>query len=145
MKTLIVAAALLFTVSSFAYAEPEVNKKTIETFQLAFREAQDVKWYAEENYDQVYCTIKGIKTQIKYDKDGKFVSCFRMYGASDLPVIIQHKLNQLHAGKKVTSVAELTTEGAVEYHLVLEDDKFWYNVTSDPYGNINVDKKLKKA
>ena len=84
MKTLFVALFLSAAFSSFALDEPEVNQRTIEKFQIAFKEATDVKWYAEENYDQVYCMIKGIKTQIKYDKEGKFVSCFRMYGVDGL-------------------------------------------------------------
>jgi len=145
MKTLLIAVFLIFAAGSFAHASPEVNKKTIEKFQLAFKEAADVKWYAEENYDQVYCVIKGIKTQIKYDKEGNFVSCFRMYKEEDLPVIIQLKLSQQYAGKNVTSVAELTTEGAIDYHLVLEDDKHWYNIKSDVFGNLSTDKKIKKA
>lgn len=93
----------------------------------------------------MYCLIKGIKTQIKYDKEGKFVSCFRMYRADELPVIIQYKLNHEYANKKITSVAELTTDVSIEYHLVLEDDKFWYNVKSDSFGNLITDKKIKKA
>lgn len=145
MKTLFIALFLSAACSSFALDAPEVNQRTIEKFQIAFKEATDVKWFAEENYDQVYCMIKGIKTQIKYDKEGKFVSCFRMYGADDLPVIVQYKLNQEHASKKITSVAELTTDVSIEYHLVLEDEKFWYNVTSDSFGNLVTDKKIKKA
>ncbi|HEX4957876.1 MAG TPA: hypothetical protein VFV46_06830 [Lacibacter sp.] len=145
MKTLFFAFFLVTALSSRALDVPEVNQRTIEKFQVAFKEATDVKWYAEENYDQVYCLIKGIKTQIKYDKEGKFVSCFRMYGANELPVIVQYKLNQEYANKKVTSVAELTTDGSIEYHLVLEDDKFWYNVKSDSFGNLTTDKKFKKV
>lgn len=145
MKTLFFAFFLVTALSSRALDVPEVNQRTIEKFQVAFKEATDVKWYAEENYDQVYCLIKGIKTQIKYDKEGKFVSCFRMYGADELPVIVQYKLNQEYANKKVTSVAELTTDGSIEYHLVLEDDKFWYNFKSDSFGNLTTDKKFKKV
>jgi hypothetical protein len=145
MKTLFITAFLFITTFSSAIAEPEVNRKTMEKFKVAFKEAADVKWYAEENYDQVYCLIKGIKTQIKYDKEGNFISCFRMYKEEDLPVIIQLKLAQGYAGKSVTSVAELTTEGNMEYHLVLEDDKYWYNVKSDVFGNLATDKKIKKA
>jgi hypothetical protein len=145
MKTLFVAAFLFITTVNAAFAEPEVNRKTIEKFKVAFKEAADVKWYAETNFDQVYCVIKGIKTQIKYDKEGNFISCFRMYKEEDLPVIVQLKLAQQYAGKNITSVAELTTDGNIEYHLVLEDEKFWYNIKSDAFGNASLDKKIKKA
>lgn len=43
MKTLFVALFLSAAISSYALDEPEVNQRTIEKFNIAFKEATDVK------------------------------------------------------------------------------------------------------
>jgi hypothetical protein len=145
MKKLLAAFMMLCAVHVFAFTEPEVNKKTVEAFSIIFKDAVDITWYAEENYDQVYFYLHNIKTQIKYNKDGSFVSCFRTYKCDNLPLFIQMKLKNEFAKRNITSVAELSTGETIEYHLVMEDDKFWYNVKSDALGNFTVDKKFRKG
>lgn len=145
MKKMLFAAMLFFTVHAFAAAEPEVNKKTIAAFEFTFKEAKEVTWYAEETYDQVYFKLNNIKTQIKYDKEGNLLSCFRMYTEENLPLLIRLEVKKEYAGKVVKSVAELTTDKVTEYHMTLEDDKYWYTVKADVYGDLSTLKKLKKS
>ncbi len=145
MKKILLAVMVMFTAHAFAAAEPEVNKKTVAAFEFTFNDAKEVTWYAEEAYDQVYFKLNNIKTQIKYDKEGNLLSCFRMYTEENLPLLIRLELKKQHAGKVVKSVAELTTDKVTEYHMTLEDDKHWYTVKADVYGDLSTLKKLKKS
>jgi uncharacterized protein YxeA len=144
MKKILSAVMVVLATSVFA-AEPEVNKKTIAAFEFTFKEAKEVAWYAEENYDQVYFKLNNIKTQIKYDKEGNLLSCFRMYTEENLPLLIRLELKKVHGGKAVKSVAELTTDNITEYHMTLEDEKHWYTVKADVYGGLSTLNKLRKA
>jgi hypothetical protein len=144
MKKMLLVLMVAVATSVFA-AEPEVNKKTMAAFEFTFKEAKEVTWYAEENYDQVYFTLNDIKTKIKYDKEGNLLSCFRTYTEEALPLLIRLELKKEYAGKQVKTIAELTTDRVTEYHITLEDDKHWYTVKSDVYGDLTTLKKLKKA
>jgi hypothetical protein len=145
MKKIIAFSLMLFSLSVFAAAEPEVNKKTIKAFEFTFKEAVDVKWYAEENFDHVYFTLNNVKTRMKYDKEGNFISCLRTYFEEDLPLLIRMRLKENYAGKKVTSVAEMITNTETEFHVTVEDDKNIYLLKGDIHGSFNVDKKLRKS
>lgn len=145
MKTLFITIASFCVLQASAYAAPEVNKKTIETFRVAFKDAEDVTWYAEENYDHVYFTLQNIKTRIKYDKEGNFVSCLRTYMEESLPMLIRIKLKEKYADKKVTSVAELSTNDGTEFHMNLEDEKNIYMIRGDATGSLNLEKKIRKV
>jgi hypothetical protein len=144
MKKMLSILMVVLATSVFA-AGPEVNKKTIAAFEFTFKEAREVTWYAEENYDQVYFTLNNIKTQIKYDKEGNFMSCFRTYTEETLPLIVRLELKKEYAGKVVKSIAELTTNNITEYHITLEDEKHWFTVKSDVYGSLSTLKKMRKA
>lgn len=136
----------LLVISCFVFAaKPEVNRKTVAAFEFAFKEATEVVWYAEETNDYVYFKINDIKTKIRYDKEGKFISCLRTYKEQDLPMLVQIRLKENYPTKKVTAVTELATDGTTEYYINVEDEKFIYILKADVQGNFVVDKKLRKG
>ena len=54
-------------------------------------------------------------------------------------------MNEKYPGKKIFGITEVSDNEKVTYHIVLEDEKYWYNVESDATGVIKLDKKLEKA
>ncbi len=79
MKKIFLITLMLATGSFIFAAIPEVNQKTVAAFEFAFKEATEVVWYAEETNDYVYFKLNNIKTKIRFDKEGRFISCMRMY------------------------------------------------------------------
>lgn len=145
MKKLLLITLVLVSGSIVFAAGPELNQKTVAAFEFAFKDATEVVWYAEETNDHVYFKINNIKTQIRYDKEGKFISCMRMYKEQDLPMLVQIRLKEFYAGKKITAVTELATEASTDFYINVEDDKFIYLLKADIQGNLQVDKKLRKG
>lgn len=137
---------LLLVIGGLAFAaKPEVNQKTVAAFEFIFKEATEVIWYAEETNDHVYFKINNIKTKIRYDKEGNFISCLRMYTELDLPMLVQIRLKENYANKKVTAATELATESTTEYYINVEDEKFIYILKADVQGSFTVYKKLRKG
>lgn len=145
MKTIISVLFLCFATTVFAADVPAVNKKTIKAFELAFTEAKDAVWYAEENFDHVYFTLNNSKVRLKYDKEGNFVRSLRSYYETDLPLLIRIRIREAHGDKKIISVAELTTASDIEYHINLDDGKYIYAVKSDVSGTLSIEKKMRKG
>lgn len=135
----------MLATGSFIFAAiPEVNQKTVAAFEFAFKEATEVVWYAEETNDYVYFKLNNIKTKIRYDKEGRFISCMRMYSEQDLPMLVQIKLKENYANKKVTAVTEMATEANTVFYINVEDEKFIYILKADVQGSFIVDKKTQK-
>ena len=99
-KVLMFACALVIAGSSFANT-PDVNEKVLKAFKATFTDAENVEWSDAFSLYTVRFTHQGIRTFVKYDDDGNFISCRRYYNAETLPVDIQCKLRKRFADKKI--------------------------------------------
>jgi hypothetical protein len=54
-------------------------------------------------------------------------------------------VKEKYQGKKIFGITEITSSEGVTYNIVLEDDKYWTNISSDESGNLSQVQKLKKA
>ena len=66
------------------------------------------------------------------------------YTEQNLSPVIRAKVSGKYPGKKIFGVTEVSNNENVTYHIVLEDDKYWYNIKSDATGLIKLEKKLKR-
>jgi hypothetical protein len=62
-----------------------------------------------------------------------------------LPLLVLSKVKSKFNGKKIFGVTEESSDNGTFYHIILEDEKHWVNITADSYGSIRVDKKYNKA
>jgi hypothetical protein len=139
----IAAAAILFiTTSSFA-SEP--NEKVLAAFEKTFQHVKDVNWQDVDGKFEANFSQNNIINRVLYDQDGNVVKSIRYYGATHLPIMIQAKINKKFEGKTIYGVTEVNSDSELSYHIVLEDATTWTHVQSDVYGNLTIDKKLKKA
>ncbi len=145
-KVFLFSALLLFAAGSFAHApSPNVNEKVLKVFAETFTEAQNVNWTEMEDIYMVRFTNQGIRTTVKYDADGNFVSSLRYYECDQLPVDIQCKLKKKYPTKKMFGVTEYVVGDDLNYYVKLEDDKTWTTVKIDNYRNMQVTESYKKA
>jgi hypothetical protein len=147
MKKIVCICSVLFFSFSTTFAHPakDVNEKVIKIFKNSFPEVREASWHTEENCYEVYFKRDNCSTRIRYDFNGNLLSTLCHYDQSKLPAFIRAKVNRKYAGKSIYGVTELSTNADHTYHVVLQDDKFWYNVKVDDLGRVSLENKFKKA
>lgn len=59
--------------------------------------------------------------------------------------MVLSKVKAKYPEHKIFGVVEESSDDGISYHITLEDEKNWIDITSDPLGSITVNKKFKKA
>jgi len=150
MKKLFVlaAAAFVFVSSSFATVDPnrdDVNEKVLKVFESTFPSVTDLKWKEYQEYYSASFRQNGTLTEVRYDKEGNFLSSLRYYKEEMLPLSVLTQVKKAYSKKSVFGVTELTVGTTVTYFIKLEDDKNWLTVKADQVGNMSVVEKFRKA
>lgn len=148
MKKIILASvvAIVSITTVFAYPKSLVTEKVLKVFHESFPEVRQPSWYTFDNYYEVYFTNPDNSScRIDYSPDGIVLSTTRYYNEQNLSPAIRAKVCEKYPGKKIFGITEVSNSENVTYHIVLEDDKYWYNITSDATGIIKLDKKLERA
>jgi len=137
-------AVLVIGCTLFAKAS-EPNEKVLNAFNKTFPSVQDVSWSENAYSFDVRFKQNQIVTRVTYDKEGTIVRTMRYYKEEHLPILVMTKVKQRFAGKNIYGVTEITKDGETSYHIILDDEKQWYDITSDTYGSIMLNKKFRKA
>lgn len=154
MKKLLAFAVCLVMLSapSFANNNPSVdptvdnvNEKVLRAFNETFPVVDEVKWKEYDSYYTVSFKQHAIQSEVRYDKDGNFLSSLRYYKEDMLPLSVLHQLKKKYAKKSIFGVTELIVGADVAYFVKLEDEKTWWTIKSDQQGNLSVYEKLKKS
>lgn len=146
MKILVYFAFLLTSFSAIAANPPEVSEQVIKAFKETFSEALNVSW--EEKADKCYqahFTTSEVVVRALYAADGKLVQTTRYYSEKELPARILARFKSKYQDMKITGVTEIANDDELSYTVVLKDDKHFYWIKSDPYGNLEQIKKLKNG
>jgi hypothetical protein len=145
MKKLLTVVALFVAMNSIANANITVNEKVLTAFKQTFASASNPVWHEYADYYIVKFNQNDIDTRIKYDLEGNILETTRYYKEDALPIILRAKLKNRFADKTVFGVTEVSNHSEITYYIVLEDQKNWLNIKTDVYGNMQLEKKFKKA
>jgi hypothetical protein len=146
MKKIIYLAALLTGfVATAAPAPTEISEKVKKAFTETFSSAQDVTWHEYEAYAQANFRLNEVQVRAQYNEDGHLLKTIRYYKESHLLPNIVSKLKQRYSGKEISGVTETSSDDEVSFVITLKDDKNWYVVKSDVYGNLQQVDKYKRA
>jgi hypothetical protein len=133
-------------ISTLAIAKDDPTEKIIQRFTQTFQDAHNVTWdEVADKMFEVKFTHRNIASRAVYDQKGNIVRLIRYYEKDQLPVLISSKLDRKYEGKKVFGVTEVTVNDEIIYQIVLEDAKNWTYLRSDIYGNMELEKKFRKA
>lgn len=144
MKKILVICLLAILTGTVSAAP--VNEKVLKVFATSFPEVQETTWYNYDTHYSVYFkNTDDSKCRIDYDPEGNIISTIRYYSAEALPPFIRGKVTEKFQGKKIFGVTEVSSADELTYHIVLEDEKTWYNITSDARGSISLEKKMIKS
>lgn len=141
MKLRIVCFCLLLGLTAFATP----NERVLKTFNGSFPSADSVKWFDDGDGYQVHFFQNKMRCKIWYDAQGEVTKSIRYYLGSELPPLILARIQKRFEGKEIFGVTEISSSSDLAYHIILQDDKKWYEVTSDSVGNLVMNKKLIKA
>ena len=144
MKKIFFLAAIVFAFSLRALAD-DPNEKVLNAFHKTFPHVKDVAWTESEHSYEVKFKQDEILSKVTYDKEGNIIRTLRYYYEQQLPILVLSKVKSKFSDKKIFGVTEESSEDGTYYHIILEDEKHWFNITADSYGNIKVDKKFRKA
>ena len=146
MKRITSAVLLLVFFSIAAFANPpEVSEKVLKIFHETYTTAAEVKWYTYEQYYEATFKQNDIPVTVRYDTDGNIISSKRYYSGQQLNPFVAGKLKARYGDKTIFGVTEWTSADGTAYHVVLEDEKFWWNVKADANGEVETTEKIKKG
>jgi len=150
MKKIILLAtsALLFASVSFAKDDPDredVNEKVLRIFEATFPVVTDVKWKEYADYYSASFRQNGVQTEVRYDKEGNFISSLRYYKEERLPLSVLTQVKKRYSTKSIFGVTELTVGSDIAYFVTLEDEKTWLVIKADQSGNLQVHEKFRKS
>jgi hypothetical protein len=146
MKKLILSVALLVSIVAVASANPfDVNEKVLKAFNTTFAKAQDVVWHEYDNIYQANFKQDDIQIRAQYDREGALIQTIRYYGERQLLPNIVSRLKKKYSGKEIFGVTETSSEEGIAFLVTLKDEKNWYVVKSDVYGNLEQTEKFKRA
>jgi hypothetical protein len=145
MKKILFASLLFATVAAQAAVFPEVNEKILKAFKETFIYAEDVVWQENDNVYQVNFWQGEINVRAHYDQQGNLLGTIRYYYEKQLPPAIVAKIKSKYSGKTIFGVTEVSSDVEINYFVTLRDDKNWYTVKSDVYGNLQQTDKFKRA
>jgi hypothetical protein len=146
MKKVILSVALLVSIVAGASVSPfEVNEKVLKAFNETFAKATDVTWHEYDNYYQANFKQDEIQVRAQYDESGALLKTIRYYGEKQLLPNIVSKLRKKYADREIFGVTETTSPDEVTFLVTLKDNKNWYVVKSDAYGNLEQTEKFKRA
>jgi len=144
MKKILLSAAIVFAFSFTAMAD-DPTQKVLDAFNKTFPHVKDVAWTESEQSYEVKFKQNEILSKVTYDRNGNIVKTLRYYYEQNLPLLVLSKVKNKFNDKKIYGVTEESSEEGTFYHIILEDEKHWINITADSYGGIKVDKKFNKA
>lgn len=144
MKKIMMFVAIVFAFSFKAMAD-DPSQKVLDAFHKTFPDVKDVAWTENRHSYEVKFKQNEIISKVTYDLDGNIVNTLRYYYEQNLPLLVLSKVKNKFNGKKIFGVTEESSDNGTFYHIILEDEKHWVNITADSYGSIRVDKKYNKA
>lgn len=146
MKKLFYLVALLTGFAATAAPSPsEISEKIRKAFSETFTAATDVTWHEYATYAQANFRQDDVQIRAQYDSEGKLLKTIRYYTERELLPNIVSKLKKRYAGKEINGVTETSSDDEVSFVINLKDDKNWYIVKSDIYGNLQQIEKYKRA
>jgi len=146
MKKTIFAFLAFISFSAIAAGpRPEINQRILSSFTQTFSFAEDVVWQEDNHLYQANFWQGGINIRARYDDQGNLLETIRYYFEKQLPPVVLAKVKKKYTGKSIFGITEISSDENTTYYITLQDEKNWYTVKSDIYGNLQRFDNFKKA
>ena len=144
MKKMILALALVFTISGAFASDVTVTKEVLKSFNNNFSNATDITWTIGDGYYKAAFTLNEQKVFAFFNSEGEYLGLARYINTLQLPVY-QHSSLKKHYGQKwVTDLFEMANDEGTTYYITLEDANTKLVLKSTPGSDWYVYKKIEK-
>ena len=147
MKKIIVGLTLLLSLASFtafARGEEKVNEETLLSFKKEFKTAENVSWTVADEIATASFSLNGFRVQAYFDEEGQLLGTARSILFEQLPITVINSVNNRFETAPVYEIVEYTRGAETFYCMTVETAKNKLKIRATSYGNISVDKKIKK-
>lgn len=144
LMTMITAAALLLSTSSFA-ADPneQVSEKTLSAFAKGFPGATNISWTEKEDYSLAEFKIGSRRYTAAYDEDGQLIASSKSLTLDELPIMIKQTVNENYPGYETgINVMAITSGEKTDYILTVSNTRVVLHIKVSEKGNINIERKV---
>jgi hypothetical protein len=121
MKKLIVAAAMIVSLSAFAKEERKVSPKVLNAFNTEFTTAQQVEWTVSSDYYRADFDMNGQKVSAYFNEDGDLMGITRNISSAQLPVSLQNSLKKNYSNYWISNLFEVAKNNGTSYYVTMED------------------------
>ncbi len=121
MKKMIIAAAMIVSLSAFAKEERKVSAKVLNAFNTEFTTAQEVAWTVSSDYYKADFDMNGQKVSAFYNTDGDLMGITRNISSSQLPVSLQSSLKKNYSNYWISDLFEVANNNGTSYYVTMED------------------------
>jgi len=121
MKKLIVAAAMIVSLSAFAKEERTVSPKVLNAFNTEFTTAQEVEWTVSSDYYRADFDMNGQKVSAYFNEDGDLMGITRNISSAQLPVSLQNSLKKNYGNYWISNLFEVAKNNGTSYYVTMED------------------------
>ncbi|MES2849141.1 MAG: hypothetical protein V4685_08800 [Bacteroidota bacterium] len=143
LMTLVTAAALLLSTSSFAVdTNKKVNEKALSAFAKAFSGATNVHWTEKDDYYLVEFKVGDTRFNVAYDEEGIMIASSKSLELDELPLTVKQAVNNKYPGYEVgNNAVALTFEGQTDYLLTISNTRNVLHIKVSGKGSISVEQK----
>jgi hypothetical protein len=147
MKTLILSAITLLTITFNATASPEpsVNEKAQATFVTIFKGAVNITWSATANSTEAFFINNDTRTRATFDAKGNLIQTIRYYQSDKLSPVVLAEVTSAFPGKEIHGITEVSNKNGINYRIVLKDNKYYTHINANSTGDAEVVSKYKRG
>ena len=150
-KLILLCLTAVFSTGIFAIPSPassaDESAKILKLFHHNFPEVTNHSIYNLGDLYMVY--FKNEKNnsscRVYYDPKGNILQTIRYYSRNELCPFIRAKVDERFNGKTILNVTDLTNDNEHYYQIILQDSKSLFIVHADDNGNMEIEKKYKRA
>lgn len=144
MKKIIVALALVFTISSAFAKDVTITKEVLKSFNSNFSHAKEITWTITDTYYKAAFTLNEQNVFAFFNYEGEYLGLTRYISTFQLPLNLQSNLKRHYSQKWITDLFEVTNDEGTAYYITVEDGNAKFVLQSTPGGNWHLFKKVKK-
>ena len=144
MKKMILALALVFTISSAFASDVTVTKQVLKSFNSNFSNAMDITWTETDTYYKAAFTLNDQKVFAFFTLDGEYLGLTRYISSLQLPLNLHSNLKKHYSQKWITDLFEVANDEGTTYYITVEDADTKLVLKSTPGSEWHVYKKSEK-
>lgn len=138
MKTIITAAALVFTINTLSaqkVKEAEVPKAVTESFSKNFPGSKAKEWEKEKDTYEAEFNLNKVETSASFKADGTLFETETEIAASALPKAVTDYVTKNYAGHKLSEASKIVDDkGTVTYEAEVKKGKEEMDLLFDANG-----------